>query len=60
MVDHMNTLLTITQARALARIHAADTDAGLARKRELLARAVKWYARKVAGQTPRPAPEQKK
>lgn len=46
----MNNLLTITQARALARIHAADTDAGLARKRELLAQAVKWYARKVAQQ----------
>ena len=56
----MNTLLTITQARALARIHTAGTDAELARKRELLARAVKWYASKVAGQTTRPAPEQRK
>ena len=54
-----NTLLTITQARALARIHTAGTDAELARKRELLAQAVRWYARKMKGQTPRPAPEQK-
>ena len=50
MVGRMNHLITITQARALARIHTAETDAGLARKRELFARAVAWYASKVAGQ----------
>jgi len=46
----MNHLITITQARALARIHTAGTDAELARKRELLAQAVRWYARKMAQQ----------
>ena len=50
MVGRMNHLITITQARALARIHTAETDAGLARKRELFARAVAWYASKVAQQ----------
>lgn len=47
----MNTLITITQARALARIHTAGADAELARKRELLAQAVRWYSRKMAGQS---------
>ncbi len=56
----MNIFLTITQARALARIRSSGMDAELARKRELLARAVKWYSRKMNGQPQRPAPEQKK
>ncbi len=52
MVDRMNHLLTITQARALARIRTANTDAELARKRELLAQAVRWYSRKMAIHAP--------
>lgn len=41
----MNTLMTIKQARALARVHTAGADAALARKLGQFERLAEWHAR---------------